>query len=298
MLTHAFGGGASQRPPTMVVCPRDRGPTWRAVRTSHPGGHSRTCAATRRKGDDELTNSPHHVGILGHSPEGAALCWSQVCRHSTALGHTAHPDLTMDCISFQHAMPAWDAGDYSRVRALLFVSADRLAKAGAQFFVCPDNTAHLALEQPGPELPLPGVHLVEAVADKARKNGYRRVAILGTRFTMTGPLYPRELGRFEIDAVVPDEKDRAMVDALIFDDLVHGRVTPEARRSFRDLAQRMRRDKGCDAVAAVCTEIPLVLTDDTSPLPVLDSTRLLAASAAEVAHGLSCLPTWSGGPLR
>lgn len=245
-----------------------------------------------------VSPNPHHVGVLGHSPEGAALCWNEICRHSTTLGHPAHPDLTMDCISFEHAMTAWGTGDHGAVRRILTVSADRLAGAGARFFVCPDNTAHLALETPGPELPLPGLHIVEVVAEQARRNRYRRVAILGTRFTMTGPLYPRELGRVGIEAVIPSEEDREMIHRLIFGELVHGHGSAEATRAFHDLVARMARDQGCDAVAAVCTEIPLALTSATSPLPVLDSTRLLAQAAAEVGHGIRPLPTWSGGQVR
>lgn len=242
--------------------------------------------------------APLHIGILGHSPEGAALCWTEACRHSVSLGYPAHADLTMDCISFQHAMPAWNVGDYAAVREILTVSARRLAAAGAEFFVCPDNTAHLALEAAGPDLPLPGLHIVDIVAEAARRNGYRRVAVLGTRFTMEGPLYPRELARRGVVTVVPDDEDRTMVDSAIFAELVHGRVTPLTRRRFHELVARLQRRHGCDAVAAACTEIPLALTSEDSPLPLLDSTRLLGRAAAEVARGLRPLPTWRGGEVN
>ena len=238
-----------------------------------------------------------HVGILGHSWEGASLCWREVCQHSNRLGHPAHPDVTMDCISFEHCMPAWERGDYEAVRAVLATSVDRLARAGCDFFVCPDNTAHLALEAPGDPLTIPGLHLIDIVADAAQRAGHRRVGILGTRFTMHGPLYPRELAARGIEAVIPTGGDQNLVHAAIFDELVHGIFRDETRTSFVDLIGRLA-DSGCDAVALVCTEIPLLVSPDDSPLPVLDSTRLSGQAALEAALGPRDLPTWRGGQFR
>lgn len=238
-----------------------------------------------------------HVGILGHSWEGASLCWREVCQHSTRVGHPAHPDVTMDCISFERCMPAWERGDHEAVRAVLATSVDRLARVGCDFFVCPDNTAHLALETPGDPLAIPGLHLIDVVADAAQCAGHRRVGILGTRFTMQGPLYPRELAARGIEAVIQTDDDQALVHAAIFDELVHGVFRDETRASFMDLIGRLA-DSGCDAVALVCTEIPLLVSPDDSPLPVLDSTRLSGRAALEVALGTRDLPTWRGGQFR
>ena len=238
-----------------------------------------------------------HVGILGHSWEGASLCWREVCQHSNRLGHPAHPDVTMDCISFEHCMPAWEAGDHEAVRAVLATSIDRLARAGCDFFVCPDNTAHLALEAPGDPFALPGVHLVDVVARAAERAGHSRVGILGTRFTMRGPLYPRELAEWGIDAVIPSDEDQEMVHEAIFGELVHGEFREDTRRSFVDLIGRLG-ESGCDAIALVCTEIPLLLSPEDSPLPVLDSTRSSAQAAAEIALGLEAMPTWRGSEFR
>ncbi|EHK83871.1 amino acid racemase [Rhodococcus pyridinivorans] len=237
------------------------------------------------------------VGILGHSWEGASLCWREVCQHSNRLGHPAHPDVTMDCISFERCMPAWERGDYEAVRAVPATSVDRLARAGCDFFVCPDNTAHLALEAPGEPLAIPGLHLIDIVADTAQRAGHRRVGILGTRFTMQGPLYPRELVARGIEAVIPTDDDQDLVHATIFDQLVHGVFRDETRTSFVDLIGRLA-DSGCDAVALVCTEIPLLVSPADSPLPVLDSTRLSGQAALEVALGTRDLPTWRGGQFR
>jgi aspartate racemase len=237
-----------------------------------------------------------HAGILAHSVEGAALCLRAFAAEgSRELGPHAHPDVTLDCVALADSMPAWEAGDYAAIRRILARSAARLAAAGASFFACPDNSAHLALEQPGEPLPLPGLHIAAEVADRATHERRRRVGILGTRFTMEGWIYPRALADRDIEHRVPAEEDRAVIDGIIFDELVNGVFSEASRREYVRVGERLERE-GCDAVALVCTEIPLLIGPDTSPLPVLDSTCLLARAAFEVAAGQRPLPEWRGGP--
>ncbi|TMR07522.1 amino acid racemase [Actinomadura soli] len=237
-----------------------------------------------------------HLGILAHSMEGAALCLRAFCQEGfRELGPDDHPDVTLDLIALARSMPAWDAGDHDPIRVTLAGSVRRLAAAGAGFFVCPDNTAHMALERPGADLPLPGLHIAQVVAEQAVRDGRARVGVLGTRYTMDGPLYPRELAARGIAAEVPDAADRETVHRIIFEELVNGVFTDGSRREYARVIARLA-DRGCDAVALVCTEIPLLVTPGASPLPTLDSTRLLARAAFEVAAGRRPLPTWRGGP--
>jgi aspartate racemase len=239
-----------------------------------------------------------HLGILAHSAEGAALCFRAFCQEGFGeLGPHDHPDVTLDCIALARSMPAWDTGDHDAIRATLGVSVERLAAAGADFFACPDNTAHMALERPGGPLALPGLHIAEVVADQAARDGRKRVGVLGTRYTMDGPIYPRALGAHGIAAELPDADDRRLVNEIIFEELVNGAFTAASRREYVRVVEQLAA-RGCDAVALVCTEIPLLLTPDASPLPTLDSTRLLARAAFEVAVGRRPLPTWRGGPLK
>lgn len=238
-----------------------------------------------------------HAGILAHSAEGASLCFLTLCQEGTeALGEYQHPDVTLDCIAMGHSMAAWDSGDHALIRGILAESAARLARAGADFFVCPDNTAHIALEEPGDELALPGLHIADVVADRAADDGRRRVGVLGTRFTMDGPVYRRALAARGIEHLVPEPDERATIDRIIFDELVQGVFTDAARAEYVRVIERVR-DRGCDAVALVCTEIPLLVAPEASPLPTLDSTRLLARAALEVATGKRPLPAWRGGPV-
>jgi amino-acid racemase len=236
-----------------------------------------------------------HAGILAHSVEGAALCLREFAAEGfRELGPHTHPDVTLDCIALAESMPAWEAEDYGAVRSILARSAARLAAAGATFFACPDNTAHIALEQPGEPLPVPGLHIAAEVADFAAREGRRRVGILGTRFTMEAGIYPRVLADRGIEHRVPAAEDRVIVDGIIFDELVNGVVSDASRHEYVRVIERLRGD-GCDAVALVCTEIPLLVGPDTSPLPVLDSTRLLARAAFQVGAGRRPMPVWRGG---
>ena len=238
-----------------------------------------------------------HLGILAHSAEGAALCFTAFCQEgSRLLGPWMHPEVTLDCIPMGRCMPAYDRGDYAEVREVLVTSLRRLAAAGADFFVCPDNTAHLALETPGDDLPLPGLHIADIVAAEAARTGRRHVGVLGTKYTMDGPIYPRVLAARGLTATLPGPEDRDLINRIIFDELVHGVFTEASRNEYvrviDDLAAR-----GCDSVALVCTEIPLLVTPDVSPLPTLDSTRLLAHAALHVAIGDDPRPTWRGGAI-
>lgn len=238
-----------------------------------------------------------HLGILATTPEGAALCLRTFCQHGASdMGPHDHPDVTLDCIALARSLPAWERADYRSVRATLSVSVRRLASAGADFFARPDNTAHRALEQPGADLALPGLHIAEVVAEHAARNGYARVGLLGTKYTLDGPVYPRALAARGIAAELPAPADRVTLHEIILTELVNGVFTDAARQEYARIIARLAA-RGCDAVGLVCTEIPLLVPAGASPLPVLDSTRLLARAAFEVASGHRTLPVWRGGPV-
>lgn len=236
-------------------------------------------------------------GILAHSSEGAALCFLEFCRSGFREAQHMHPDVMLDCEAMGRIMPAWDAGDHAGVRAFLAQSIQRLAAGGCDFFACPDNTAHIALETAGPDLPLPGLNIGDIVAEQASALGMTRVAVLGTRFTMGGPVYRRSLPAVGIEPVFANEEEWADVDRIIFDELVEGVFTDSSRRRYIEIIDRLKREEGCDGVALVCTEIPLLVTADVSPLPILDSTRLLARAAFDVCTGRRGFPEWRGGPV-
>lgn len=238
-----------------------------------------------------------HIGILAHSFEGATLCFRTTCLEGVKrLGPHMHPEITMTCSPMALVLDAWDRGDNQELRGFFMEDARKLAAAGCDFFVLPDNTAHIAMESPGEPFPIPGLHIGEVVAEQAKRDGRTKVGILGTNWTMNGPVYPGALGRRGMGWAVPDEADRRQVHDIIMDELCLGTFTDQARATYVQIIDKLKAD-GCDAVALVCTEIPLLITQEVSPLPILDSTRLLAAAAVDVAIGDQPMPEWRGGPV-
>ena len=237
-----------------------------------------------------------HIGILAHSAEGATLCyrtaWLEGVRR---MGKHNHPEITLTGVAMHQALDAWDRGDLAALRAIFLADAAKLAAAGADFFILPDNSAHIALESPGEPFPIPCLHIAEVVADEAVARGFRRIAILGTDWTMTGPVYPGAFGRRGLDWEVPDEEDRKRLHDIIMDELCLGIFNDESRAAMSESSKSWRR-AAATAAALVCTEIPLLIGEQDSPLPILDSTRLLAKAAVDVALGERELPTWRGGP--
>jgi aspartate racemase len=235
-----------------------------------------------------------HIGILAHSADGAALCFLEMVREAgRRLGAHQHPEITLSILPMGPTLESYERNDLPAVRAHLARTARRLADAGCDFFVCPDNTAHIALELPGELLPLPALHIAEVVAERARAEGYTCVGLLGTRWTMEGPVYPAAFARHGIALRTPEPADRALVDDVIFGELTQGRLLDASRAEYVRIIEGLKR-AGCDAVALSCTEIPLLIMPEVSPLPTLDSTRLLAWAAVAVALG-DRMPEWPGG---
>lgn len=190
------------------------------------------------------TNDPdrgrRHAGILAHSAEGSALCYLTFCQLGFAeLGPHDHPDGALDFIPLARSMPAWERGDRAAVRAVLAQSVTRLDRTGAEFFICPDNTAHLALGSSGPPPARPGLHLPDVVADRAAEAGYRKVGVLGTRWTMNTNLYAEAFGRRGLDAMSPEPADRELVHEIIFSELLNGHVRSASRVAFVQVVGRL-----------------------------------------------------------
>jgi len=225
-----------------------------------------------------------HIGIVACSAEGAALCYTTVCTEAPELmgKKHAHPEVSMHTHPFSDYMRLIEAGRWDGVAALMLSSEEKLAKAGAELIICPDNSIHRVFDDVMKKARLPWLHIAEEVAKEATLRGYKRVGLIGTQYTLEASFYQEKLGKRGIETVLPAEKDRKLVDRIIFDELVAALFTAESRAYFTGLITEMRRE-GCEAVALGCTEVPLIVTEENSPLPVLDSTRLLARAALKSA---------------
>jgi aspartate racemase len=220
-----------------------------------------------------------HIGIVGCSAEGAALCYRTICEEGAhALGAYAHPEVTLHTPSLARYVDCLNGGDLAGVAELMLASARKLAAAGADFLICPDNTIHQAFELMAPRSPLPWLHIADVVAAEAAARGFQRVGLTGTRWLVDSAVYPDRLAARGIACVRPGEDERSEINRIIMEELVPGVVKPDSVARFQAILGGLR-EQGCDAVILGCTEIPLIISDANSPLPTLDSTRLLARAA-------------------
>ncbi|KAB2904951.1 MAG: amino acid racemase [Burkholderiaceae bacterium] len=225
------------------------------------------------------TPNPLHIGIVACSAEGAALCYRTICAEGAALlGPHAHPEVSLHSASLADYVRCLDQDDLAGVAGLMLASAQRLARAGADFLVCPDNTIHQAFPQVAAASPLPWLHIAEVVAAEAAARGYRRIGLTGTRWLVASEVYPEKLRARGLECVRPPDAERDEIGRLIMDELVYGIFRPETVAYFQRAIDGLKA-RGCDAVVLGCTEIPLIIHDGNSALPTLDSTRLLARAA-------------------
>ena len=194
------------------------------------------------------------------------------------LGPLNHPEVSLHCFPLRSYQQLIDCGRWDAVGEQLLDSAARLVQAGAEMLICPDNTVHQGLDLVCARAPIPWIPIAQEVVAEARRSGLKRLAILGTRFLMEGPVYPSKLRPAGIDYRIPDEPQRVRINRIIYDQLVFARIFPESLAYFQDVIRELAAD-GCDGVALACTEIPLLINQAESPLPILDSTRILARAA-------------------
>ena len=220
------------------------------------------------------------IGIAACSGPGAALCYETITAESSEiLGAHHHPEVILHSLSFGEYCRFLKESDWEAIAQLLSSSCDILVTAGADFIICPDNTVHEALNHRNLQTQAPWLHIAETVSAEAQLQNFKRLAILGTKYLMEGPVYRDQLMPMGLHPVTPNLEERNHINSIIFDRLVFNRVTKKDLSGLLSIIERMQAEEKCDAVVLGCTELPLILNDEVSPLPTLDSTRLLARAA-------------------
>ena len=224
-----------------------------------------------------------HIGIVACSAEGAALCYRTICVEGEAiLGTHRHPEVSMHTYSLGEYMEPIYKNNWQGVADLMISSGKKLASIGADFLICPDNTLHQAFELVQNQTPLPWLHIAEEVGREAERTGLKKLGITGTKYLMEGPVYPSRLRSFGIESITPAEEQRGEINRVIFEELVKSKFLESSRNYFSEVIQQLKKE-GCDGVVLGCTEIPLLIAQEDSVLPVLDSTRILARAALKKA---------------
>ncbi|NOG47105.1 MAG: amino acid racemase [Calditrichaeota bacterium] len=223
------------------------------------------------------------IGICAHSYEGGALCFLTACREGAKrLGPHMHPNIILSAIPMGISMPSWESGNHDEISRHLFNGVDQIAKGGADFFICPDNTGHIVLEKIIDELPIPGLHIADVVCQEITANEWERIGLLGTKWTMTGSVYKNALNARNLIRMIPNETNRSKIDDVIFKELCQGIFKKETIELFLDSIEELKQH-GAQCVILGCTEIPLIINSENSSLPILDTTRLLAKYAVKLA---------------
>lgn len=220
-----------------------------------------------------------HIGIVACSAEGAALCYRTICSEGdTIMGRHNHPEISMHNYPLHDYMERIYRDDWKGVAELMLGSARKLQNGGADFLICPDNTIHQAFDSVIKESSLPWLHIAAEVASAAVAGKYGKSGIIGTKYLMKGPVYHEKYKEYGLESMIPSEEDILEIDRIIFEELVYGQIRKTTEAYLYKVIRKLKSE-GCDSVVLGCTEIPLIVMPALSPLPVLDSTRILARAA-------------------
>jgi len=194
------------------------------------------------------------------------------------FGAYKHPEVSMNTPSLSEYVTLIEKDEWRSVGELMLRSAAKLVGMGADLLICPDNTIHQALPFVMGRSPKPWLHIAEVVADEALRRGFRKVGLVGTRSLVKSDVYESALERRGLECVRPSVLEIEQIDRIIMEELVAGVFRSESIQYFQQVFHGMKAD-GCCAVVLGCTEIPIIINDNNSPIPTLDSTRLLARAA-------------------
>lgn len=232
-----------------------------------------------------MRNSLKHIGIVGCSAEGAALCYKTICTESPkTLGQHVHPEISMHTHSLADYVDCLNSNDITGVGELMLSSAQKLKNQGADFLICPDNTIHQAFKYIEERSPLPWLHIAQVVVESAKHQNFKKLGVLGTKWLVESNVYPEKIAAMGLAWERPSNEEIDEIGRIIMAELVYGIFKPESVTYFQKVIRRLK-DKGCDAIILGCTEIPLIIDDSNSVLPTLDSNRLLAEAAIRMAIG-------------
>ncbi len=223
------------------------------------------------------------VGIAAHSYEGGTLSFLTACRKGAAmLGPHMHPNIVVSAIPMGLSMDGWENDHLEEVIKHHENGIEQVRKAGADFFICPDNTSHIVLNKIIDHQKIPGLSIAQVVCHEIQKNGWKKVGLLGTKWTMTGPVYPKEFESCGLEKLIPNEDTRMKINEAIFEELCQSTFKEETIQVFVDAIKDLK-EQGAECVVLGCTEIPLIINQENSALPILDSTRLQAEYAVQLA---------------
>ena len=220
------------------------------------------------------------IGILGGvSPESTVSYYLRITREYTRrYGDYGYPEILIYSVSFQRFVDWQKSGDWKAMAQEMIDAFQALHAAGAGIGLIAANTLHRVFPEVEKASPIPLIHIVDPTAAAIKKQGITRVGLLGTRYTMEGEFYRDRLAGHGIEAIVPDETARAEIHRVIYEELTRGVIKQESKQYYIDVINGLIM-RGAEGIILGCTEIPLLIGQEDSPVPVFD-TAILHADAA------------------
>ncbi len=191
--------------------------------------------------------------------------------------------IVMDSVDFDEVESRQHRGEWRELTAMMIDAARRVERAGADFLLICTNTMHLMADDVQTAIRIPLLHIVDVTAEAVKARSFKTVGLLGTRFTMEKDFYK---GRLEpqhgLEVIVPEEKEREVIHAILYNELCLGEIKEASRRIFQEIIGRLEA-RGAQGVILGCTEIPLIVSQKDYPIPLFDTTTLHAEAAVELA---------------
>lgn len=224
------------------------------------------------------------LGIIGGiGPESTVDYYQTIVGlYRARKADDSYPALLINSVDMSRLRKAFEAGDLGAIVDYLLPELQRLQRAGADLGLLAANTPHLVFDALQQQSSLPLISIVAVTSEAAKARGLKRLALFGTRFTMTAPLYPGVFSRQEIAILVPDAADQDYIHEKYLGELVNGIFLPETRAGLLAIVDRMAQQSGIDGVILGGTELPLILREPAhNGVPFLNTTRIHCEAAVE-----------------
>ena len=224
------------------------------------------------------------IGLIGGMSWESTVTYYQIINTviKKRLGGLHSAKCLLHSVDFAEIEAAMSAGKWDDAADILTCAARSLERGGADFFLICTNTLHKVAPQVQSAVGIPLLHLAEVAADELLQRGMKRAALLGTRYTMEENFYSGVLQRRGIDVIIPDAPSRAAINSIIFNELCLGKINEASRRSMVGMVEILNR-LGAEGAVLGCTEIGLLLRQEDTAVPLLDTTVLHATAAANMA---------------
>lgn len=225
------------------------------------------------------------IGLIGGMSWESTVTYYQLINEAvkTKLGGLHSAKILLYSVDFAQIEQYQASSEWDKSAEVLTDAAKRLELAGADFIVICTNTMHKVAPQMRQALHIPILHIADATADALLAQGIRKVALLGTKYTMTQDFYKARLVAYGMEVIIPNEQEIEIVNRVIYEELCLGVISEASRRKYSEIIKRLKKDEGAEAVILGCTEIGLLIKPEDSALPVFDTTRIHAEAAAAMA---------------